>query len=108
MKNTASQIPIPLSSSQILDMSFLENRARLLEMAAFFDRIERSADAAAGKSDFRYRALVNGIRLLLDETDAGRTRAIQLNFSDPTSEPIADAVGLKAHGAWKGGAGEGH
>ncbi len=108
MKNLSQQIPIPLSSAQILEMSFLENRARLLEMAAFLDRIERSSDADAGKSDFRYRALVNGIRLLLDKTDAGRTRAIQLNFSDPTSEPIADAVGLKAHGAWNGGADEGH
>ena len=107
MKNIP-QIPIPLSSRQILDMSFLENRARLLEMAAFLDRIERSADADAGKSDFRYQALVNGIRLLLESSEAGRTVAIQMNFSDPTTEPLADAVGLKAHGAWNGGSNEGH
>jgi hypothetical protein len=106
--NNKQQIPIPLSSSQILDMSFLENRARLLEMAAFFDRIERSADADAGKSDFRYQALLNGVRLLLDDSMAGRTVAIQINFSDPTTEPIDNAVNLKAHGAWDGGSNEGH
>jgi len=107
MKNIP-QIPIPLSSRQILDMSFLENRARLLEMAAFLDRIERSSDADTGTSDFRYQALVNGIRLLLDSSEASRTVAIQMNFSDPTTEPLADAVGLKAHGAWNGGSNEGH
>jgi len=106
--NITSQIPIPLSSSQILDMSFLENRARLLEMAAFLDRIERSANADAGKLDFRYQALINGIRLLLDRSDAGRTTAIQISFSDQTTEPIADANGLKAHGAWNGGGNESH
>jgi len=94
---------IPLSSSQILDMSFLKNRARLLEIAAFLDRIERSANAASAKSDFRYRALVGGIRLLLETTGAEKVLAIQMSFSDPTTEPITTAVGLKAHGAWDGG-----
>lgn len=103
MKNCAQQIPIPLSSSQILDMSFLENRARLLEIAAFLDRIDRSADLEIAQNDFRYQALLNGIRLLLDTTGMERTKAIQLSFSDPTTEPLVDAVGLKAHGAWNGG-----
>lgn len=107
MKNQP-QIPIPLTSGQILDMSFLENRARLLEIAAFLDRIGRAADAEAGKADFRYRAFIEGVRLLLENPDVGRTAAIQLNFSDPTVEPIDDASGLKAHGAWSGRADEGH
>jgi hypothetical protein len=100
MQNNLKPIPIPLSFGQILEMSFLENRARLLEIAAFLDRMERSADAETGKNDFRYQALVTGIRLLLDTTEAGRTKAIQLSFSDPTTEPLASAAGLKAHGAW--------
>lgn len=32
----------------------------------------------------------------------GRTKAIQLLFSDPSSEPIESALGLKATGAWGG------
>ena len=106
--STIEQIPTPLSSSQILDMSFLENRARLLEIAAFLDRIGRASDADAGKSDFRYLAFINGLKLLLNEATSARTHAIQMSFSDPTTEPIADAVGLKAHGAWNGGDNEGN
>ena len=104
----AAQIPIPLSSSQILDMSFLENRARLLEIAAFLDRIDRASDADAGKSDFRYQAFINGLKLLLDDAASVRTHAIQMSLSDPTREPIADALGLRAHGAWKRGENEDH
>ncbi len=70
---------------------------------AFLDRIDRSGDAEAGKADFRYQALVAGIRLLLEEVDGGRTKSIQLNLSDPTNEPLGCAIGLKAHGAWNGG-----
>jgi hypothetical protein len=105
---TAPALPIPLSSSQVLDMSFLENRARLLEIAAFLDRVDRCSDAGAGKIDFRYQALVSGLQLLLDRSDADRIEAIQMNFSDPTADPIVDARGLKAHGAWNGVHNEGN
>jgi hypothetical protein len=91
-----------LTSKEILDIYFLENRARLLEIAALLDRIDRAPDAADKEMDFRYRAFVEGIRLLLD-TDGERTKAVQLSFSDPSSEPIDGAVGLKAVGAWEGG-----
>jgi hypothetical protein len=40
---------------------------------------------------------------ILSRPGGDRTRAIQTSFSDPTSEPIASAVGLKACGAWQGG-----
>ncbi|MDD2366862.1 MAG: hypothetical protein PHN84_11920 [Desulfuromonadaceae bacterium] len=108
MIKNKQQLPIPLSSSQILDMSFLENRARLLEIAAFIDRIERSADPDTGKADFRYKSFIEGVRLLLDDSAAVKTSRIQINFSDPTTEPIASAIKLKAHGAWSGETNEGY
>lgn len=92
-----------MQSKEVLDTYFLENRARLLEIAAFLDRIERAPDAASGQEDFRYRSFIKALRLLLDESGSVRTRAIQASFSDPTTEPIDSAVGLKAHGAWDGG-----
>lgn len=95
---TASLQPV----REILDMSFLENRARLLEIAAFLDRIDRAPDVDEAKSDCRYRAFLEGISLLSVRSGQGRTVAIQMNFSDPTTEPIDDATGLKAHGAWNG------
>ena len=97
-----------LGSKELLDMYFLENRARLLEIASFLDRIERAPDTDAARSDFRYRSFVKAIGLLLENSDSGRTRSIQLGFSDPTSAPIASAAGLKAHGAWDGGGNEDH
>lgn len=92
----------PLTTQEILDTYFLENRARLLEIAAFLDRIDRARDAGQWKDDFRYLAFQRALELLL-EPGGGRTGAIQLSFSDPTTEPIASATGLKATGAWQGG-----
>lgn len=89
-----------MTSQEILDTYFLENRARLLEIASFLDRMDRAADAGAG--DYRYRAFQRALGLLA-EPGAGRTKAIQLSFSDQSSEPVASALGLKATGAWKGG-----
>lgn len=98
------RIPLPMPSGRVLDMSFLENRARLLEIAAFLDRLERTSDSDAGRSDYRYRAFMEALRLLLEPAGEYRVQAIQGYFSDPTGEPIESAAGLKAHGAWDGSA----
>ena len=90
-----------LTTPELLDLYFLENRARLLEIASFLDRLERSAGAGEG-GDFRHRAFMEALKIL-SRPGGDRTRAIQMSFSDPTSEPIASAVGLKACGAWQGG-----
>ena len=90
----------PMSAKEILELYFLENRARLLEIAAFLDRIDRAPDAAEAKKDFRYAAFLSGLRLLTG-VPGRRTKAIQISFSDPTDEPIESALGLKVHGAWR-------
>jgi len=98
----------PLSAQEILDTSFLENRARILEIAAFLDRIDRADGAAAAKTDFRYQAVLRAVRLLL-APGGTRAREVLLSLSDPTIEPIATASGMKsAVGAWKGAAHEDH
>ena len=92
----------PLSAQEILEASFLENRARLLEVAAFLDRIDRSDGAGAVRGDYRYRALQRAVEILLDPS-GDRTKAILESLSDPTAEPVPTAAGLKsATGAWKG------
>ena len=91
-----------LNTLDILDTYFLENRARLLEIASFLDRLDRAQEVPRDTRDFRYHAFVRALGLLL-EPGGERTKAIQLSFSDPTSEPIASAIGLKAVGAWQGG-----
>jgi hypothetical protein len=92
----------PLTEQEILDIYFLENRARLLDIASFLDRLDRARDAGGTPSDFRHEAFIRAVELLL-EPGGKRTRDIQMSFSDHTHQPIASAVGLKAVGAWDGG-----
>jgi hypothetical protein len=90
-----------MNAMDILDLYFIENRARLLDIASFLDRIDRYEGCEQARNDFRYQALLQALELL-GSGGAGRTSAIQEAFSDPTTEPIASAVGLKATGAWDG------
>ena len=89
----------PLTTSQIVDEYFIENRTRLLELAAFLERIDRSADGADAGSDFRMAAFHQALRVLasnaLDKMDQ-----IQLLFSDPTVEPREKLDTKSASGAW--------
>lgn len=93
----------PMNALDILELYFIENRARLLDIASFLDRIDRYPGAEEAREDFRYQALSNAIGML-GSKDSGRTQAIQLSLSDPTTEPLESAAGLKAVGAWDGGA----
>ena len=64
-------------ANQILDETFLEMRAKLLEVAADFDRIDRSADQAGGLTDennLQRQKLNQAIELLLTEGPDGSTR----------------------------------
>lgn len=92
----------PLSAQEILENSFLEHRARLLEVAAFLDRIDRAEGAAEARNDYRYRALLCAAGMLLNPS-ADRAKGILESLSDPTVEPIPSAAGMKsAVGAWQG------
>ena len=102
----------PMSAKEILDVYFIENRARLLDIASFLDRVDRCKDSQEAKNDFRYRSFIRALKLLLEPDEnhpsvsppgnGGITAAIQLSFSDLTAEPLESSVGLKAVGAWEG------
>jgi hypothetical protein len=91
-----------MNAAEILDLYFIENRARLLDIASFLDRIDRYEGAGEAKDDFRYKAFIHAIDLLRN-SGKERTASIQRSFSDQTVEPLESAVGLKAFGAWDGG-----
>ena len=97
--------PLPertaLSAPEIVDRYFLENRARLLDVAAFLDRVDRAREAELGQRDYRYQALVRGIRLLL-ESDGRRAISVLRSLSDTTLEPIPAAGAKGAQGAFAG------
>jgi len=79
-------IPSALSATQLIDEYFIENRNRVLEVAAFLDRLDR-ADASLARADFRVKALAEAIAVLVGHSQT-RVRDIQLLMSDPSTEPL--------------------
>ncbi|HEY5911704.1 MAG TPA: hypothetical protein VJA21_13975 [Verrucomicrobiae bacterium] len=86
-----------MNRQQLLDLYFLEARAKLIDLAAFLDRVER----AEGEADFRLAALMDALKDLRRE-DGCRAENILLRLSDPTVEPIPAATTKAACGAWPG------
>ncbi len=89
-------IDCPATKSQVVDLYFMEHRAKLLDIAAFLDRYDRApADdeghrgGAAGE-DFRVAALRKALRILREDGPE-RARRIQEHFSDMTEQPIEKA-----------------
>jgi|GEM_PF-81963 len=81
----------------VLDQYFIEVRAKLIEVAAFLDRVDR----AEGEGDYRIAAFREALKAL-DGSEAARARNILLALSDPTTAPVAAAKGKAASGAWPG------
>ncbi|MFK7767908.1 MAG: hypothetical protein AB8B55_11855 [Mariniblastus sp.] len=69
-----------LNSQQILDREYLEVRAKILEIAAALDRIDRGEGDVA--NDPRMTLLADGIKVIAaDQSDPIRAEKIQLLFS---------------------------
>jgi hypothetical protein len=96
-------IPSPKTGRALVDEYFLENRNRLLEIAAFLDRLDR-ADGSLVDHDFRVRAFRDAMRLLDAPPAAGepqtRVERIQHLMSDPTTEPLEKLDTKSARGAY--------
>ncbi len=85
-----------MNRQQMLDLYFLEARAKLIDLAAFLDRVDR----AEGEGDFRIAAFRDALEELHGE-GAGRAERVLLRLSDPTTEPIPAASTKAACGAWR-------
>ena len=94
---TARSRPSPLSAQELVDEYFIENRTRLLEVAAFLDRLDR-ADPGGASRDFRVRAFTEAVTLLASPAD--RLLQIQRLLSDPTTEPLTALDRKSATGAF--------
>lgn len=86
-----------MTRQQVLDLYFMDARCKLIEVAAFLDRVDRGT----GEPDFRLEAFRRAMRHLADG-DADRAGAVLRSLSDPTVEPIPAAHGKGAIGAWPG------
>ncbi len=86
-----------LNRQQLLDLYFLDARSRLIDLAAFLDRLDR----AEGEADFRLTAFQRAVNEL-QRPHGQRAEQVLLSLSDPTPEPIAAATTKAACGAWPG------
>ncbi len=86
-----------MNRQQVLDLYFMDARCKLIELAAFLDRVDRST----GEPDFRLQAFRDALRHLTD-AQPGRAESVMRSLSDPTIEPVAKAPGKGAVGAWPG------
>jgi hypothetical protein len=88
-------MPIPLDAPQVLDREFLEVRARLLQIAAALDRLERAEGSVEG--DPRLARIRQSLEILAGD-DADRAEKIQLLFSRAYDENWRRAFGISSNG----------
>ncbi len=88
----------PLTQRQLIEEYFIEHRTKILDIAAFLDRLERSVERDA-EDDFRIVSFRRALETLCSP-DPGRTERVQLIFSDPTTEPLARLDRKGAFGAF--------
>lgn len=86
----------PKTGVELIDEYFIENRTRLLDIAAFLDRLDR---ADGETRDFRTRAFREALAVL-SSNEPARVERIQMIFSDPTTEPLAALDQKSARGAY--------
>ncbi len=88
----------PLPRSRVVDQYFMEHRAKLLDVAAFLDRLERAQPDVT--EDYRVAALCRAAQLLTDGQPRRVERILDL-LSDPTTLPLERSPGKGAAGAYR-------
>ena len=80
--------------NELVDLGFMDARIKLIDVAAFLDRVQRHGK----EDDYRVRALREALAELGSE-EPGRARRILESLSDPSEEPVAAATIQGAFGA---------
>jgi hypothetical protein len=83
-----------MTRQQVLDLYFMDARSKLLDLAAFMDRVDRGE----GDEDFRMKAFRKALESL--KAKKGRAEKVLLSLSDPTKAPIERATTKAASGAY--------
>lgn len=82
------------TKTDILDLYFMDSRAKLLDIASYLDRLDRHE----GETDFRQDGFLNAMQTML-ETKENRTAAVLNALSDHSSTPEETASIQAAFGA---------
>lgn len=75
-------MPTVLRADAVVDRYFLDMRARVLDVAAALDRVERAEGADRVRQDERLAKLRRAIEVLLDDRPDRAERVLMI-FSDP-------------------------
>jgi hypothetical protein len=84
-------MPSPMTAPQVLNREFLEVRAKILELAASLDRLDRSDGSAA--DDPRLGRIREGLEILLSNRP-DRAERVQLLFSRDYDESWRKKFGV--------------
>ncbi|MDG1893850.1 MAG: hypothetical protein P8J37_02970 [Fuerstiella sp.] len=82
----------PQTKQQVVDTYFMEHRAKLVDIAAYLDRIDRGQ--GDDLSDFRDEAFRRAVEILLDGQTHRARRILEL-LSDHSTELPRSADGMK-------------
>lgn len=83
------------SKTDILDLYFMDARYKLIDIAAFLDRVDRHE----GKTDFRHAGFLKAMEAMLHPGDQPRANAVLEALSDHSTEPAEKAEIQFAYGA---------
>ncbi|RME05147.1 MAG: hypothetical protein D6805_00585 [Planctomycetota bacterium] len=86
-----------MDRESVLNLYFLEHRSKLLDIAAFLDRVDRAQPNE--KEDERLKIFYQALEILRTKKE-GRAKAILNLFSDPTQNPIPTAPSKGACGVY--------
>ena len=90
---TENQPTCPATRSRVVELYFLEHRAKLIDIASFLDRVDR-APADGQETDFRVEAFRRALAIL-DDGEPQRARRVLELLSDQSTMPIESAAGMK-------------
>jgi hypothetical protein len=82
---------IPMTAIEVLDREYPEIRAKILQLAASFDRMGRAEGSL--DEDPRLRQLREAVEVLRDERE-GRAERVQMLFSDTYDGDWRDTFGI--------------
>ena len=83
------------SKQDILDLYFMDSRYKLIDIAAFLDRVDRHE----GETDFRHDGFLKALEAMLHPGNKPRAQAVLESLSDHSEEPIPAATIQGAFGA---------
>ena len=89
-----SEAKTPPAAPNLVDLGYMDARIKAIDIAAFFDRVQRHGQ----EDDYRVAALRAALPELLSG-ETGRARRILEALSDRSEEPVPAAIIQGAFGA---------